>query len=107
MVARAAGLAGVGKALPDSPYKMSDGQMKQYRITVRISSELRRRLKEAAHRAGVRESEVVRGAVERQLASEGEALSAYEHAKKAGLIGAVRGASPDLSTNVRHFDRFG
>jgi hypothetical protein len=27
--------------------------------------------------------------------------------RKAGLIGAVRGTAPDLSTNPRHFDEFG
>jgi predicted DNA-binding protein len=81
--------------------------MKGYRISVRFPAELRQRLKAAARRAGTRESDLVRGAVERQLAAEDEALSAFEHAKKAGLIGAVRGASRDLSTNPRHFDGFG
>ncbi len=87
--------------------KMSDKTMKDYRITVRLPAELRRRLKDAAHRSGTRESDIVRGAVERQLMAEDDALTAYEHAKKAGLIGAVRGASRDLSTNARHFDGFG
>jgi predicted DNA-binding protein len=86
---------------------MSDRQMKDYRITVRFPAELRQRLKAAAHRAGTRESDLVRGAVERQLAIEEDVLSAYEHAKKAGLIGAARGASQDLSTNPKHFDGFG
>ena len=81
--------------------------MKDYRITVRFPAELRRRLKDAADRSGTRESDVVRGAVERQLTAEDAALTAYEHAKKAGLIGAVRGTSRDLSTNPRHFDGFG
>ena len=81
--------------------------MKDSRITVRLPFELRRRLKDAARRSGARESDLVRGAVERQLAAEDDALTAYELAKKAGLIGAVRGASRDLSTNPRHFDGFG
>lgn len=74
---------------------------------MRFPAELRRRLKAAAQRHGTRESDLVRGAVERQLASEEDALTAYEQAKKAGLIGAVRGASPDLSTNPAHFEGFG
>ena len=86
---------------------MSDGQMKDYRITVRVPAELRRRLKAAARRIGTRESDLVRTAVERQLAAEEDALTAYEHAKKAELIGAVQGATRDLSTNPRHFDGFG
>ncbi len=81
--------------------------MKADRITVRFPAELRRRLKDAARRSGTRESDLVRGAVEVRLAAEDDALTAYEHAKKAGLIGIVRGASRDLSTNPRHFDGFG
>ena len=86
---------------------MSDRQIKDCRITVRFPAELRRRLKDAARRRGTRESDLVREAVARQLAAEDEALTAYEHAKKAGLIGTVRGASRDLSTNPRHFEGFG
>jgi len=86
---------------------MSDRQMKDYRIPVRSPAELRRRLKAAARRGGTLESDLVRTAVERQLAAEGDALTAYEHAKKADLIGAVKGATRDLSTNPRHFDGFG
>jgi predicted DNA-binding protein len=81
--------------------------MKDCRITVRFSPELRQRLKTAARRSGQRESDLIRGAVERQLAAESEALTAYEHAKKAGLIAAVRGAARDLSTNRKHFKGFG
>jgi predicted DNA-binding protein len=86
---------------------MSGVRTKDDRITVRFPVGLRRRLKNAAHRSGTRESVLVRGAVERQLAAEDDALTAYEHAKRAGLIGAVRGAIPDLSTNPAHFDGFG
>ena len=81
--------------------------MKNDRITVRFPADLRRRLRSAAHRTGTRESDLVRSAVERQLAAEDETLTAYERAKKAGLIGIVRGASRDLSTNPEHFDGFG
>jgi len=44
--------------------------------------------------------------VERQLAHKDKALTAYEQAKKVGLIGVVHGASPDLSTNPSHFAGF-
>jgi len=81
--------------------------MKDHRITVRLPAELRQRLASAARRRGARESDLVRAAVERQLAAEDHALTAYEHAEKAGLIGAVKGASPNLSTNPGHFDGFG
>lgn len=93
--------------LSDIHDKMSDKGMKDYRITVRLPSELRRRLKNAARRSGRRESDVVRGAVESQLAAEDEELTAYDYARNAGLIGVVRGAARDLSTNTKHFDGFG
>lgn len=81
--------------------------MKDYRITVRLTPELRQRLRSAARRRGAQESELVRAAVERQLADEDNAPTAYEIAVKAGLIGTVKGASKDLSTNPRHFEGFG
>ena len=80
--------------------------MADQRITVRFSAELRRRLKAASRRSGLHESDLVRGAVERHLEAE-DKTSAYDLAKQSGLIGAVRGASRDLSTNRKHFDGFG
>lgn len=81
--------------------------MKDSRITVRFPATLRRRLKQAARSSGTRESDLVRVSVEQRLAGEDQAVTAYERCKKAGLIGVVRGASRDLSTNPRHFDGFG
>jgi predicted DNA-binding protein len=81
--------------------------MKDQRVTVRLPAELRRRLKDAAQRNGTRESDTVRRAVEQQLAAEDDGITAYERARKAGLIGVVRGASRDLSTNAKYFDGFG
>jgi predicted transcriptional regulator len=81
--------------------------MRDHRITVRLSAETRRKLKAAARRRGRRESDLVRDAVELRLAEEAGSPSAYEYAKKAGLIGAVKGAPRDLSTNANYFDGFG
>jgi predicted DNA-binding protein len=81
--------------------------MRDDRVTVRFPADLRRRLKATARRNGIKESVLVREAVERRLATEDEALTAFEHAKKAGLIGTVKGARPDLSTNSVYFDGFG
>ena len=81
--------------------------MKDHRITVRFSPELRRRLKASARRSGTRESDLVRNTVERQLAAEEGLPTAYEYAKKGGLIGAVKGTPRDLSTNPKYFDGFG
>ena len=74
---------------------------------MRLPAELRRRLKDAARRNGTRESEFIRKAVERQFAADDAEITAYDHAKKAGVVGAVRGAPRDLSTNPKHLEGFG
>jgi hypothetical protein len=84
---------------------MSD--MKGSWVHAWFSAELRKRLRSAAARKKTRESDLIRAAVERQLTAEEDELTAYERAKKAGLIGAVRGARRDLSTKARHFEGFG
>ncbi len=84
---------------------MSD--MKDNRVTVRLSADLRQRLRHAARRRGARESDLIREAVERQLAAEPKEVTAYDDLKKAGLIGIVKGAPPDLATNPKYFDGFG
>lgn len=81
--------------------------MKDYRVTVRFSAELRRRLSEAARRTKRRESELIRGAVERQLEEEESSVTIYDRAAKAGLIGVVQSGPRDLSTNPKYLDGFG
>ena len=81
--------------------------MKEYRISVRLNSALRRRLEATAIRTGKPESSLVREALERQLSRSEAGETAYDLALRAGLIGAVKGGSRDLSTNPRHFDGFG
>jgi len=81
--------------------------MKDTRITVRFTAELRRRLKDFARQKGKRESEVVREAVERQFSTDDAKLTAYDRALKLGLIGAVPAAPPDLSVNPKYFEGFG
>ena len=81
--------------------------MKDHRVTVRFSPELRQRLKETARRSKLRESDLIRGAVERHLKAEENALTAYERVANAGLIGMVKSAPRDLSTNRKHFHGFG
>lgn len=81
--------------------------MKDDRITVRFFRETQNRLQTAVRRCGKRESDLIRDAVELQLAAEERVATAYEHARKAGLIGAAKGNISDLSTNPRYFDGFG
>ena len=49
------------------------------------------------------ESRVVQEALKTYLAKTTEQRSAYDLAKQIGLIGCVRRAPKDLSTNRRHF----
>lgn len=80
--------------------------MKSDRLTVRFSPETRRRLRAAARQRGRRESDLVREAVELQLAASGKLDTAYDRFKKAGLIGAITGTPKDLSTNRKYFEGF-
>ena len=72
--------------------RLSDKQMKDYRITVRFPAALRRRLKQAARSQGTRESDLVRGAVERQLSAKDHVITAYERAQK-GWVNRSRAES--------------
>ncbi|MBI1740081.1 MAG: CopG family transcriptional regulator [Acidobacteriales bacterium] len=80
--------------------------MASQRITIRISQALGKRLKKHAGMEGRSESEIVREALESYL-RRGSGQSAYELASQAGLVGCLRGAPRDLSTNPRHFKGFG
>jgi hypothetical protein len=50
---------------------------------------------------------LIRRAVEQELATEEETETVYDRVKKAGLIGIVREAPSDLSTNPDYFEGFG
>jgi predicted DNA-binding protein len=84
---------------------MSD--MATDRISVRLPRELTERLKRRSQAQGTSESVLVRKALEGYLDRAAERRSAYELAEEAGIIGAVRDAAKDLSTNPRHFEGFG
>jgi predicted DNA-binding protein len=77
------------------------------RISVRIPDKTARRLRERSRASGVRESAVVREALETYLSKTGDQKSAYDVALEAGLIGCARGAPRDLSANKKYFRGFG
>jgi predicted DNA-binding protein len=81
--------------------------MASQRISVRVSPGIARRLKERSRATGTRESEVVREALEEYLSKSDDEQTAFDLAQKAGLIGCIRGAPKDLSTNKRYFKGFG
>jgi len=81
--------------------------MASRRISVRVPGGIARRLKERSQATGTRESEVVRQALEKYLPENSSEQTAYDLAKRAGLIGCIRSAPKDLSTNKKHFKGFG
>jgi predicted DNA-binding protein len=91
--------------MSDSRAIMSD--MSSHRITIRIPEGLGQRLSSRSRIKGQTESELVREAMENYLGQSKEERSAYELAQEAGLIGSVKRAPKDLSTNRRHLEGFG
>ena len=81
--------------------------MATQRISIRIPQPLGERLRRQSITRGRPASELVREALETYLASATDEPSAYDLAKRAGLIGIMRRGPKDLSTNVRHFRDFG
>jgi metal-responsive CopG/Arc/MetJ family transcriptional regulator len=86
--------------------KMSD-MASSHRITVRVPATLEARIRDRSRSKGQTPSDVVRIALENYLSEERNAGSAYELAKAAKLIGCVRRAPRDLSTNPQYFEGFG
>jgi metal-responsive CopG/Arc/MetJ family transcriptional regulator len=81
--------------------------MASQRITVRVPKILGELLRDRSRAKGQTPSDLVRVALETYLGRESTPRSAYELAQEAGLIGCVRRAPRDLSTNRRHFEGFG
>jgi Arc/MetJ-type ribon-helix-helix transcriptional regulator len=77
--------------------------MASVRVSVRIPEELHR----AIEGEGRSVSEVVREALEEHLRKAKKLESAYDVAKRLGIVGIVKNAPRDLSTNRRHFRGFG
>ena len=81
--------------------------MSSQRITIRIPETLGQRLRKRSRIKGQTESDLVREALESYLGQSAKERSAYELAQEAGLVGSVKRAPKDLSTNRRHFEGFG
>ena len=77
------------------------------RISVRSSPELRRRLEKEAALQRTSESEIVRKAVEAYLQGGEGAVTCYDLALKAGIIGRIKQSATDMSTSRKHFRGFG
>ncbi len=76
------------------------------RLSIRVRPKLRQELKGLSSATGKREADIVREALEAYLDSNGGRESCLDVARRAGLIGTVDDAPPDLSTNPKHFGGF-
>lgn len=81
--------------------------MDALRITGGISSNLAARLRQHSRASGKTPSQLVRAARELCLRRGSVSSSAYESARAAGWTGWMRDASPDLNSNLHHFQVFG
>jgi hypothetical protein len=81
--------------------------MASQRISVRVPAKTMQRLKERSRSVGMRESDVVRQALEEHLSKNHSGRTAYDLFLEAGLIGCAQGAPKDLATNKRYFKDFG
>jgi len=81
--------------------------MASHRITVRVPKTIETLLRNRSRDRGQTPSDLVRLALESYLGKGENTHSAYELAEEAGLVGCVRHAPKDLSTNRRHLEGFG
>ncbi len=84
---------------------MSD--MASNRITLRVPDALGERLRQRSRLKGKSESALVRAALEIYFERADEVRPAYELAQEAGILGCIRHAPRDLSTNRQYFEGFG
>ena len=86
---------------------MSDMASQSQRITIRVPGSLAKQLRQRSRTQGQTPSELARIALQQYLSAEAKPRTAYDAFKELGLIGCVKDAPSDLSTNPRYFEGFG
>ena len=81
--------------------------MASHRITVRVPKTLGALLRDRSRAKGQTPSDLVRIALETYLGRGDGSIRPMTWRRRQGLIGCVRRAPKDLSTNRRHFEGFG
>ncbi len=77
-------------------------------VTVKIPAELERSVAQAARRERVTKSELVRRAMRQYVEKKDKGIRRRSALDAAGaLVGSVRGAPADLSTNAQHLEEYG
>lgn len=84
---------------------MSD--IKEARITIRISEQEQLLLSGLSQRKNKTESEIVREALRKYLKEAMTEQNCYDLAMELGIIGVASGQPSDLSTNKDYFNGFG
>jgi hypothetical protein len=77
------------------------------RINVRVDRRLKQQLEAEARARGVSPSEIVRQVLGAHLERLEPRETAYDLAKRLGILGVYKNAPPDLSTNPEHMEGFG
>ena len=77
------------------------------RINVRVDERSSSDSKPRPGRKGVSPSDIVRQALEEHLRRRTPRESAYDLAKRLGIIGSAKGLPTDLSTNPKYMEGFG
>jgi len=78
-----------------------------YRITIRIDPTVRRELEERASAKKKGQSEIVREALKEYFTAHPAGQTRYDVAARAGVVGIVKTAPSDMSTNRKYFKGFG
>ena len=77
------------------------------RINVRADEQLKKELEAEAREKGVSPSAIVREVLEEHMRRRTPRESAYDLAKRLGILGSAKGLPTDLSTNPKHMEGFG
>lgn len=72
------------------------------RLSLRLSPELERRIRQYARSVGKRPSVIVREVLEQHFADDRPVVSCYDLARQAGVIGCAVNTPPDLSTSLAY-----
>jgi hypothetical protein len=95
------------RRLSDTGGIMSDMASRSQRITIRVPVSLAKLLRQRSRTQGQTPSQLVRVALQDYLSAGTKPRTAYDAFQELGLIGCVKNAPSDLSTNPRYFEGFG
>jgi len=81
--------------------------LQSHRIAIRVPASLAKLLRQRSRAQRQTPSELVRAALQEYLSMGTPPRTLYDAFKESGLIGCVKNAPSDLSSNPRYFEGFG